>query len=132
MLASDEYKPLNLLRCGKKSARVGANDPITGVDDGTESTGDLYLLRDGPAECEDECSGLSDESHDDDSDVVGGNVVDDMPRCLSAMVKVHSLPLAVTTYVAFVMGAVGRPKRVGGEMCSGEDISSGESESEPV
>ncbi|GJT20230.1 hypothetical protein Tco_0878936 [Tanacetum coccineum] len=47
-----------------------------GVDDGTESTGDLHLLRDGPAECEDECRGLSDESPDDDSDVVGGYRVD--------------------------------------------------------
>ncbi|GKG51882.1 hypothetical protein Tco_0544520, partial [Tanacetum coccineum] len=69
MLVSDEYESLNLLRGGKSSARVGANDPITSVDDGTESTGDLHLLRDGPAECEDECSGLSNESPDDDSDV---------------------------------------------------------------
>ncbi|GJW52794.1 hypothetical protein Tco_0096879 [Tanacetum coccineum] len=51
-------------------------DPITGVDDGTESTGDLHLLRDGPTECKDECSGLSDKSPDDDSDVVGGYKVD--------------------------------------------------------
>ncbi|GJW05895.1 hypothetical protein Tco_1568318 [Tanacetum coccineum] len=67
---------LNLLRGGKRSTRVGANDLITGIDDGTESTGDLHLLRDGLAECEDECSGLSDESPDDDSDVVGGYKVD--------------------------------------------------------
>ncbi|GKE22940.1 hypothetical protein Tco_1434452 [Tanacetum coccineum] len=76
MLASDEYESLNLLRGGKRSARVGANDLITGVDDGTKSTGDLHLLRDGPTECEDECSGLSDESLDDDSDVVSGYKVD--------------------------------------------------------
>ncbi|GJY86183.1 hypothetical protein Tco_0500209, partial [Tanacetum coccineum] len=54
----------------------GANDPITGVDDGTESTGDLHLLRDGPTECEDKCRGLSDESPDDDSDAFGGYKVD--------------------------------------------------------
>ncbi|GJS10092.1 hypothetical protein Tco_0366888 [Tanacetum coccineum] len=60
MLASDGYESLNLLRGGKRSARVGANDLITVVDDGTESTGDQH--GDGPAECEDECSGLSDES----------------------------------------------------------------------
>ncbi|GJT46644.1 hypothetical protein Tco_0955359 [Tanacetum coccineum] len=72
MLASDEYESLNLLRGGKRLARVGSNDPITSVDDGTESTGDLHLLRDGPTECEDECRGLSDESPNDDSDVVGG------------------------------------------------------------
>ncbi|GJZ79104.1 hypothetical protein Tco_0643941 [Tanacetum coccineum] len=42
----------------------------------TESTGDLHLLRDGPAECEDKCIGLSGESPDDDSDVVGGYQVD--------------------------------------------------------
>nr|GEY66746.1 hypothetical protein [Tanacetum cinerariifolium] len=51
---------------------VGANDPIIGVDDGTKSVGDLHLLRDDPAEYKDEFSGLSDESHDDDTDVVGG------------------------------------------------------------
>ncbi|GKB30298.1 hypothetical protein Tco_0869699 [Tanacetum coccineum] len=61
---------------GKRSARVGANDTITGVDDGTESTEDLHLLQDGPAECEDKCRGLSDESPNDDSDVVGGYKVD--------------------------------------------------------
>ncbi|GKG07286.1 hypothetical protein Tco_0330255 [Tanacetum coccineum] len=72
MLASDEYESLNLLRGGKRSARVGANDTITGVDDGIESTRDLHLLRDGPAGCKDECGGLSDEYPDDDSDVVGG------------------------------------------------------------
>ncbi|GKF86159.1 hypothetical protein Tco_0253986, partial [Tanacetum coccineum] len=49
---------------------------IIGLDDGTESTGDLHLLRNGPAECEDECRGLSDESPDDDSDVVSGYKVD--------------------------------------------------------
>ncbi|GJU66152.1 hypothetical protein Tco_1252411 [Tanacetum coccineum] len=76
MLASDEYKSLNLLRGGKRSARVGANDPITGIDDSTESPRDLHLLRDGPAECEDQCRGLSDESPDDDFDVVGGYKVD--------------------------------------------------------
>ncbi|GJX68016.1 hypothetical protein Tco_0303743 [Tanacetum coccineum] len=67
---------MNLLRGGKRSTWVGANDLITGVDDGIESTRDLHLLRDGPAECEDEWSGLSDESPDDDSDVVGGYKVD--------------------------------------------------------
>ncbi|GKD78059.1 hypothetical protein Tco_1340680, partial [Tanacetum coccineum] len=72
MLVLDEYESLNLLRGGKRSARVGSNDPITGVDDGTELIGDLHLLRDGPAEYEDECRGLFDESPDDDSDVVGG------------------------------------------------------------
>nr|GFD54375.1 hypothetical protein [Tanacetum cinerariifolium] len=41
-------------------------------DGGTESIGELRLLRDGPAKCEDECSGLSYESPDDGSDVVGG------------------------------------------------------------
>ncbi|GJW90269.1 hypothetical protein Tco_0167822, partial [Tanacetum coccineum] len=51
-------------------------DPVTGMDNGAESTGDLHLLRDGPAECEDKCMGLSDESPDDDSDVVGGYKVD--------------------------------------------------------
>ncbi|GKB80381.1 hypothetical protein Tco_0947276 [Tanacetum coccineum] len=76
MLASDEYESLNLLQGGKRSARVGANDPITSVDNGTESTRDLHLLRDGLAECEDECRGLSDESPVDDSDVVGGSKVD--------------------------------------------------------
>ncbi|GKG55421.1 hypothetical protein Tco_0572061, partial [Tanacetum coccineum] len=69
---SDEYESLNLLRGGKRSARVGAKDPVTSMDNGTESTGDLHLLRDGPAECEDKCMGLSDESPDDESDVVGG------------------------------------------------------------
>ncbi|GJW26956.1 hypothetical protein Tco_0040767 [Tanacetum coccineum] len=43
---------------------------VTGMDNDTESTGDLHLLRDGPAECGDECMGLSKESPDDDSDVV--------------------------------------------------------------
>ncbi|GKG19019.1 hypothetical protein Tco_0376118, partial [Tanacetum coccineum] len=76
MLASDKYESLNLLRGSKRSARVGSNDPITGVDDGTESIRDLHLLRYGPAECEDECRGLSDESPNDDSDVVGGYKVD--------------------------------------------------------
>ncbi|GKD73812.1 hypothetical protein Tco_1332094 [Tanacetum coccineum] len=76
MLASDEYESLNLLRGGKRSVRVGANDPITGLNDGTESTGDLHLLRDGLAECEDECRGLSDESPDDDFNVVSGYKVD--------------------------------------------------------
>ncbi|GKG31713.1 hypothetical protein Tco_0426663, partial [Tanacetum coccineum] len=64
------------LRGGKRSARARANDLTTGVDDGTELTGDLHLLRDGLEECEDECSCLSDESPDDDSDVVGGYKVD--------------------------------------------------------
>ncbi|GKG44100.1 hypothetical protein Tco_0483193, partial [Tanacetum coccineum] len=41
------------------------------MDNGTESIRDLHFLRDGPAECEDECRGLSDESPDEDSDVVG-------------------------------------------------------------
>ncbi|GKG50237.1 hypothetical protein Tco_0521337, partial [Tanacetum coccineum] len=62
----------------KRSARVGANDPTTGMDDGTESAKDLHHLRDSPAKCEDECSGLSDESPDDDSDVVGGYKVDNV------------------------------------------------------
>ncbi|GKF75121.1 hypothetical protein Tco_0224565, partial [Tanacetum coccineum] len=75
-LASNEYESLNLLRGGKRSARVGANDLIISVDDGTESTGDLHLLQDGPAEREDECRGLSDESPEDESDVVGGYKVD--------------------------------------------------------
>ncbi|GKG59000.1 hypothetical protein Tco_0602709, partial [Tanacetum coccineum] len=61
----------NLLRGGKRSTRIGANDPITGVDDSIESTEHLHLLRDGLTKCEDKCSGLSDESPDDDSDVVG-------------------------------------------------------------
>ncbi|GKF21626.1 hypothetical protein Tco_0070264, partial [Tanacetum coccineum] len=60
----------------KRSARVGAKDPVTGMDNGTESTGDLHLLRDSLAKCEDKCMGLSDESPDDDSDVVGGYKVD--------------------------------------------------------
>ncbi|GKF00885.1 hypothetical protein Tco_0027808 [Tanacetum coccineum] len=60
----------------KRSARVGANDPVTGVDNDTESTRDLHLLRDGLAECKDKCMGLSDESPDDKSDVVGGYKVD--------------------------------------------------------
>ncbi|GKG28861.1 hypothetical protein Tco_0416226, partial [Tanacetum coccineum] len=76
MLASDEFESLNLLQGGKRLARVGGNDPVTGMDNGTELTGDLHLLRDGPAECEDKCMGLSDESPDDDSDVVGGYKVD--------------------------------------------------------
>ncbi|GKG48611.1 hypothetical protein Tco_0512758, partial [Tanacetum coccineum] len=76
MLASDEYESLNLLRGGKRSARVGANDLITGVDDDIESTEDPHLLRNGPAEYEDECRGLFDESPNDDSDVVGGYKVD--------------------------------------------------------
>ncbi|GKG52384.1 hypothetical protein Tco_0547259, partial [Tanacetum coccineum] len=54
--------------------------PVTGMDNGAESTGDLHLLRDGPAECEDKCMGLSDESPDDDSDVVGGYQVDTLHR----------------------------------------------------
>ncbi|GKG30831.1 hypothetical protein Tco_0423319, partial [Tanacetum coccineum] len=76
MLASDEYESLNLLRGGKRSALVGANNPINSVDNGTESTGDLHLLRKGLAECEDECRGLSDEFPNDDSDVVSGYKVD--------------------------------------------------------
>ncbi|GKA91155.1 hypothetical protein Tco_0813025 [Tanacetum coccineum] len=76
MQASDEYESLNLLQGGKRLARVGANDHITGVDDGTESTEDLHLLQDGLAKCEDECRGFSDESPDDDSDVFGGYKVD--------------------------------------------------------
>ncbi|GKD26055.1 hypothetical protein Tco_1232269 [Tanacetum coccineum] len=76
MLALDEYESLNLLRGGKRSARVGANDLITRVDDGTESTRDLHLLQDSLAEFEDECRGLSDESPKDNSDVVGGYKVD--------------------------------------------------------
>ncbi|GKF15434.1 hypothetical protein Tco_0056896 [Tanacetum coccineum] len=76
MIASDEYESLNLLRGGKRLAWVGANDPITGIDNGIESIGDLHLLRDSPAKCEDECNGLSDESLDDDSDVVGEYKVD--------------------------------------------------------
>ncbi|GJS32100.1 reverse transcriptase domain-containing protein [Tanacetum coccineum] len=48
---------------------------ILGIQ-GEKKRVNLYLLRDGLAECEDECRGLSDESPKDDSDVVGGYKVD--------------------------------------------------------
>ncbi|GJY78979.1 hypothetical protein Tco_0484780 [Tanacetum coccineum] len=57
---------LNLLR-GGRSARAGANDLKTGVDNGTKVAGDLHLLRDGPAEGKDESNDLSEDEPRDDS-----------------------------------------------------------------
>ncbi|GKE75850.1 hypothetical protein Tco_1537891, partial [Tanacetum coccineum] len=66
------YESQNLLRGGKRSARVGAIDLKIGVDDGTEVVGDLHLLQDGPIESEDESNDLSEDEYKDDSDVDSG------------------------------------------------------------
>ncbi|GJS51387.1 hypothetical protein Tco_0624749 [Tanacetum coccineum] len=55
---------------GGRSARAGAIDLETGVDDGTKVAGDLHLLQDGPVEGEDESNDLSEDEPRDDSDVV--------------------------------------------------------------
>ncbi|GKC58789.1 hypothetical protein Tco_1086387 [Tanacetum coccineum] len=61
---------------GGRSTRVGAIDLETGVDNGTKVVRDLHLLRDGPAEGEDESNDLSEDESRDDFDVVGGYRVD--------------------------------------------------------
>ncbi|GKC36576.1 hypothetical protein Tco_1048960, partial [Tanacetum coccineum] len=106
---------------------VGANDPITSVDDGTESTEDLHLLRDGLAECEDECRGLSNESPDDDSDVVVDTKSNSLPRSQQLTRPIKMEESRASKELAHKNGEIAGS----GEMCSGEDISSGESESKP-
>ncbi|GKG58827.1 hypothetical protein Tco_0594597, partial [Tanacetum coccineum] len=70
-LTSDEYESLNLLE-GGRSARARAINLETRVDDGTKVVRDLHLLRDGPAEGEDESNDLSKDEPREDSNVVGG------------------------------------------------------------
>ncbi|GJY99158.1 hypothetical protein Tco_0516588 [Tanacetum coccineum] len=100
------------------------------MDNDTESTDDLHLLRDGPAECGDECMGLSDESPDDDSDVVDGYTVDSGAA--------HQRRNASLRRGALLGGKNQEPMKKSvlmngeiagsGEMCSGEDTSSGAAE----
>ncbi|GKD03353.1 hypothetical protein Tco_1178327 [Tanacetum coccineum] len=55
---------------GGRSARLGAIDLKTRVDNGTKVVRDLHLLRDGLAEGKDESNDLVENESRDDSDVV--------------------------------------------------------------
>nr|GEY41207.1 hypothetical protein [Tanacetum cinerariifolium] len=57
-------KSLNLLQCGRRSAREGTKALEAWMDEVTVAAGDLHLLRDGPAD------NSKEESPVDDSDVI--------------------------------------------------------------
>ncbi|GKE69083.1 hypothetical protein Tco_1527155 [Tanacetum coccineum] len=69
-LSSGEIESLNLLRGGRRSAREGTKALIAWIDEVMVATGDLHLLRDGPADDSEE------ESPTDDLDVIGRYMVD--------------------------------------------------------
>ncbi|GJW65450.1 hypothetical protein Tco_0117334, partial [Tanacetum coccineum] len=69
-LSSGEIESINLLQGGRISTQEGTKALVVWIDEVMVAAGDLHLLRDGPANDSEE------ESPADDSNVVGGYIVD--------------------------------------------------------